>query len=312
MEVLKMRGKKFYLLVNKVYTLIESGKTPSEICKELKISKQKLTYYSRPLIKGGFIKRIGYGCWEVLKPYSKVELKKEVKKIYRVGNNKLIEIMKLPRNTIRSHFIQFKVIPPGQVIKSTNWKDRANFLIKGGIDFKPIENLFGGGQSLTFGNVEFRLTDKSILISIDRSYFGEDIDEIKGEIIIDVLKAIKKLERVLIANFSEFGSYTIQASRQHHSLIKNAFSQIYLKSKNQYLKVTNKDGLWLIIDNSFNLNELECVHTATGITDIRGVQNFFNSLKETNFEVTPGFTLQELNAIKSRIKELEEKNERRI
>ncbi len=304
-----MRGKKFYLQVNRVYTLIESGKPPSDICKELKILKQRLTYYTKPLVKGGFIKRIGYGCWEVLKPYSCNEVKKEVKKIYRVGNSKLIEIMKLPPNTIRSHFIQFKVIPPGQVIKSTRWKERANFLIKGGIDFKPIENLFGGGQLLNFGKVEFSLTDKSILISIDKSYFGQDVDEIKGEILIDVLKAIKKLERVMMANFSEFGSYTFSAARQHHSLIKNAFSKIYLKSKKQYLKVTDKDGLWLIVDNSFNLNELECVNTTTAIDDVKGVQNFFNSLKETNFEITPGFVLQELNAIKSRIKELEEKND---
>jgi len=307
-----MRSKNFYLTTKRVYTLIQSGKSPSDICKQLKISKQKLTYYTRTLKNEGFIRKAGYKCWEILKDYSEEEIKKEVKKVFRIDNFKLIEIMKLPPNTIRSHFIQAKVILPDAIIKSNEWKRRIDFLLKENIEFKPIENFFGGGQSITFGKVEFILTNKSILISIDKSYFGSDVDEIKYEIAVDILKGIKKLERALRANFGEFGNYKFETTRQHHSLIKNCFAKVYLKSKKEYLRVSDKNGLWLLVDNSFDLGELECIHSVTALNDIQGVQNFFNSLKRTNFKVTPSFILQELNEIKNRIKELEEKIEREV
>ncbi len=303
-----MRGKNFYLTTKRVYTLIQSGKSPSDICKQLKISKQKLTYYTRTLKNEGFIRKAGYKCWEILKDYSEEELKKEVKKVFRIGNSRLIEIMKLPPNTIRSHFIQVKVILPNAIIKSNEWKSRIDFLIKENIEFKQIENFFGGGQSITYGAVEFNLTNKSILISIDKSYFGSNIDEIKYEIAVDILKGIKKLERVLRANFGEFGNYKFETTRQHHSLIKNCFAKIYLKSKKQFLRVSDENGLWLLVDNSFDLNELECVHSVTAIDDIKGVQNYFNSLKRTGFRVTPEFILNELEGIKNRVKELENAN----
>ena len=77
---------------------------------------------------------------------------------------------------------------------------------------------------------------------------------------------------------SGFSNFSV--CRQHYSLVKNAIAKDYLNRKDK-LHVWDKDGkLWLLIDNSFNLEELENVHTKTSKDDNKIVQDDFNSLKE--------------------------------
>jgi len=51
-----------------------------------------------------------------------------------------------------------------------------------------------------------------------------------------------------------------------------------------------EQGLWFIIDNSYNLHEAETVHPNTALTDNEKVQDWFNGLKET--PITPKQILQ--------------------
>lgn len=64
----KKRSKKidFYFTI---YSLIKQGNKLPDICSKLNISKQNLKYYTDYLKGNGYIKRIGYGTWEVKKDY---------------------------------------------------------------------------------------------------------------------------------------------------------------------------------------------------------------------------------------------------
>jgi len=78
-------------------------------------------------------------------------------------------------------------------------------------------------------------------------------------------------------------------SRQHYALIKNSLAKQYDKEGKKLFCYT-KDGLWFIIDNSYNLHEAETIHPNTALTDNEKIQNWFNGLKET--PITPEQILQ--------------------
>ena len=79
-------------------------------------------------------------------------------------------------------------------------------------------------------------------------------------------------------------------------MIKNCLA-IQCNKKGEKLRVTNEDGLWFTIDNSFNLEEAETLHPKTALLDSLGIQKYFNEHKETNFQVTPKFLLETLTRI---------------
>lgn len=58
--------------------------------------------------------------------------------------------------------------------------------------------------------------------------------------------------------------------------------------------VYDEKGLWLLIDNSYNLNELETVHPKTAIDDNETVQDAFNSIKQG---VTPQFLMERIGEV---------------
>ena len=63
-----------------IYHLIKSGVKPVDILKNLEISKQKLQYYLNWLKNQGYIKKIGYGTWEVKKEVKTFSLGLRVEK----------------------------------------------------------------------------------------------------------------------------------------------------------------------------------------------------------------------------------------
>jgi len=91
---------------------------------------------------------------------------------------------------------------------------------------------------------------------------------------------VKGLESTLGANFRINKKYRFKVSRQHYSLVKNALAKQYERDGKK-LQVYSENGLWFVIDNSYNLHEAETVHPKTAVDDNEKVQNFFNGLKAT-------------------------------
>jgi len=265
-EVKNKESKNFYLTV---YNQIKEGVRPSEICKEFNISKQKLNYYLSSLKRSGCIRKIGYGVWEICREFDE----KKVKETTRLAKYQPVNIKP---DYVRGHAFQFKLKIP----KLRNWEKREEVLKKKGIKFKELNHLIGKGQEITIKDKKIWLTNKSIIIFEKSSYLTKTAKDARQYAMYDLFELVRSLESTLVASFKINKKYRFKVSRQHYSLVKNALAKQY-KRDGKKLQVYSEDGLWFVIDNSYNLHEAETVHPETAVDDNTKVQNFFNGLKET-------------------------------
>ncbi len=271
-----LSGKKLYL---SILNRLDQGDNPSKISKDLNIKKQKLQYYLSTLKREGCIEKIGYGTWKKLKDYAP----KEVQKTVVIGQNSRGGL----KEEVRGHGFMFNLnLPKGL----KNWDKREKILSNLKIKF---DNYYVGGikrgQRITAQKIKVALTNNSIIVNFPESYIRETATLCKKDAVAKFLRVIKHLERMLRANFSQFGKYKFRVSRQHYSLMKNSLARQYLAEEytKKKLHVYSGRGLWLLIDNSYNLEELETVHKDTAVKDNEKVQDFFNGL-----DMVEGFTPQ--------------------
>ena len=261
------RSKNFYL---STYNLLQEGLAPTQICKKLGITKQNLNYYLSSLKKRKLIRKVGYGIWEILKKYDE----KEVKITTQVTPNNLQTLQTYKPDSVRGHAFMFTLkIPEGL----RNWHKREELLKQHGFKFKPLK-IFGGGQQMEFRGRKVWLTNKSLIIFEKSSFMADTSIEARKHAVSTFLRIIKSFERYIRANLTCGGQYQFRVSRQHYSLIKNALAQQY-DEQGKKLHVYTGNGLWLLIDNSYNLHETETVHPRTADKDNEKVQDFFNGIK---------------------------------
>lgn len=269
-----------------IFQQLKQGLNPSTIAKNFNLSLPRISYYLSSLIKQGFIKKIGYGTYEILQEYEQ----KQVKITTRIGNNNPQSNFNLFKpDSVRAHAFQFTLsINPDL----RNWDKREEILQKLGIKFKQL-NIFGGAQSITFKGRKVWLTRKSIIVFEKSSYMAENSTEARKYAVYDFLSFVGALERYLRADFgASRKNIKFKVSRQHYALIKNALAKQYDK-QGKKLEVSNEKGQWFIIDNSFNLHEAETIHPETADQDNLKVQAFFNGIKK--FEgFTPEFVVNSI------------------
>lgn len=276
------RSKNFYL--HKVYQILDSGKGLKQAQEELDFTKQKLNYYVNPLKKLGYIEKVGYGSWEVKKKWDQKEVDiflKEVKKTTRIGINQLEEVKNLKE--VRGHAVQIKLILPKNY---NNWENRRKIFKYVGLDFE--DHKIGGivrGEKAIFEGTKIHFYNKSIDFNFDqRSFLEETAKKSRSYALVEFLRLVKKLERMFNNSpLSDFGKYKFKITRQHYAIIKNALAKQYINEKKKLECYTAK-GLWLLIDNSFNLEELETVHPKTSPEDNEKVQLVFNEIKKADKE----------------------------
>lgn len=285
------RSTTLYLIC---FRLLKQGKSPSQICKQLNIKKQKLNYYLTTLKQQGYIKKIGYGVWEILKDYDP----KEVKKSTQVTKNTTHEICtSYNPNTTRGHAFMFHLKLPSNL---KNWNRRSELLERSGISFKPLGNL-GGGQRIIFKGRNIHLKSKALIIYDRSSYFSDLASETKSTAIYEFISLIESLERHLGANFKIKGKHVFKVSREHYGLVKNIMAKQYNK-EGKKLMIENLHGVWLGIDNSFNIDEIEVFKNRhpeqeKAVINSEGLKGYFNSHEKTDFKVTPEFILNTMNGI---------------
>ncbi len=290
MEEVKIKTSKNGRSKNFYFTIVErikNGQYPSQIAKELNISKQNINYYVSSLKRMECIKKVGYGTWEFIKEYND----KEVKKSEVIGN---ISRGGLKENDVRGHGFMFKLDLPKDF---RNWEKREDLFKKLKIRFKDY--LVGGikrGQRLEINKSKVFLTDISVIVTFKESFIRESATLCKKDAVAKFLRIIRKLERTLKADFSQFGKYKFRVSRNHYSLLKNSLARQYINNEynSKKLQIYSGRGLWLLIDNSFNLEELETVHKDTAVKDNEKVKSFFTGLDEVD-GYTPKFVLTAFN-----------------
>lgn len=267
-----------------VLSLLQAGIQPSQIWAHHGISKRNVLYITRKLRDSGAIRKVGLGTWEVAgDAQAKI---KGCKKVHRV-TPRHTPPLGAKSDSIRGHGIQAVVQVPKDLPK---WKERERVLIQARIPFEPIPQ----GQRIQVGEIEkVWLTNRSIVYYLPYSWYADTAGEASARIFEDMIEIILKTERYLgIRSLKIEGGYRVKFSRRHYSMIRNGLAKLY-KDPARKLFVRDDGGLWLLIDNSYNLEELEHVRASRGQEDeVKNVQDFFNGLKKD--PITPKFILDGL------------------
>lgn len=263
---------------------LKQGRMPIQISEILGMQPSALSYHLSSLKRAGVISHDGYGVWTVLKDLPQ----KEVQKSTQVAPHQPRANLKFFKpDSVRGHAFVFRFELPKDL---RNWNRREELLQKAGIQFKPLK-IFGGGQQLIFKDRKVWLTDKSIIIYEQESFIADLASESQSRALDHFMGLLRGLERHLQANFQIHRS-RFKVSRQHYALIKNALAKQY-DQEGKKLEVYTGEGLWFLIDNSFNLHEAETVHPKTGVPDNKKVQDFFNGIKAYE-GFTPQFIVQSI------------------
>lgn len=282
-QVKKMpRSKNFYFTI---YDFINRfSKLPTD--KDLQLTKQARNYYIKGLKKAKIIERIAYGTWQIIGDYdlSKIKTSKKI----AIGN---LNNHSLKPDTIRAHAFMWHLRIP----ILSKWDKRREYLEKEGITYTKLGNL-GEGERIIFRGRKVHLKNKCIIIYDKESYLSEKAKDAKSSAIYEFLSLVKGLEGMLRTDLTINKQYRFKVCREHYALIKNALAKQYDK-EGKKLYVYSDKGLWMVIDNSLNLHELEAVKLGEAIGDSVGMQEWANSMKETGFKVTPTFILNALDQL---------------
>lgn len=261
-KTLMKRGKKVILPI--IISEIKKGMCPADISKKYQIKKQTLQYYIRHLKKNNLIKREPTGKWEVLKQVSLSTKAHQTQK------------------QIRGHAFNWKVKFKHNIL----WERR---LKQSKIKYQLI-GIKGSTPRIIFNNKKIWFTKTGLVIYEPKSFFSQSSFTSKSQAVWELDKTIKMLSRTLKIDLS---SYLFTTSREHYAMIDNELAKQY-NDRNEKIFIKRKDNsIWMWIDFSHGVNELENDEPTVN----RQVQNWFNDMKKTRFEVTPTFLLQSINQV---------------
>ncbi len=258
----------FYLTV---LSLLKENNNLIQISSKLNISKQKLNYYIKNLKSLGFIEKKGYGVWNVL----------------RSKRDDLEHTIKWKEKKIRGHAFIWQV-----KTKQFNWIDLLN---KNKINYSLVR---GYTPRIFINNQKVWLGKKTIIIYDNRSFYGQNALESRKYAVFGLKSCLEALEKQFNIHL---GKYLFKPTREHYGMIKNELARQYNDKNEKLIIKDDLDGDWLWIDDSEGmLGELET--GGKGITKDRvalnlNVQNWYNDMKKTNFEVTPTFLMEAINKV---------------
>ena len=263
------RKKKFGL--DQVLAQIKSGKSPAQISREFNIPKQTLGYSLDRLKKKGCIEKVGYGTWKFLKPLKEVPIRPKGSQAGQTKNSDFSA-----KKEIRGHAFIWRI----EFEKEFNWDFLVSRYKKKKLTFQEICR--GKVHRLIFQNRKIWLTKSGMVIYEPMDFMGKSSFEVKGIAVFQMDRLVKDLIKELGGKFRR---YRFTTSREHYGIIKNELARQY-NDKKEKLHVRAEDGsVWLWIDDSKGLGELETADP----THNRQVQNFWNSHKKHKFKHTPEY-----------------------
>ena len=280
-QVKKKVKKNFYLYV---YQFVkDNGYLPTK-----DFSKQRLNYYVRELKKANIIRKKGYGVWETIGDIEDFKKHKQVKKVNYVTKQ------------TRGHGFVFQVL-----LKSIeNWDQRHLYLQENFIPFKKIRQ----GQSIKLRSHTIWLCDKSLVVyfSPKSSFYSKDSYSASARALIECKETLKALERELKVNLKYGKGWFIRESRSHYADIDNCLAKYYRKRGVNQFHIEQNGKTWALVDNSFNLLELETIAgNGDSKKDLPKLQMFLNDLRDNPTTLTQikAETNQELKDVYSVIRE---------
>lgn len=283
-----MKSKKKVLLVH-VLDLIKEGKNPTQISKFYSIPKQNINYFVGKLKKLGCIEKVGYGTWKYLKPLKQVKIRPK-------GSIAGQSFTSHKLKEIRGHAYIWKI----EFLEGFDWEKIVRHYKKNKLKFTLICNK--KVPRTIFNHRKIWLTKRGLTIYEPLDFFGKSSFEVKGTAVFEMDQLVKGLLKELGVKFKV---YRFTTSREHYGMIKNELARQY-NDKKEKLHVKSEDGnVWLWIDDSKGLGELETAEPNIS----RQVQNYWNNHKKHKFQVDADFVLKGManqsDAIKKNAEHLE-------
>ena len=250
------------VLVPLIISEIKSGNSPSQISKKHNISLQNLNYYLGKMKKDGLITKVDYGVWKVLK---------ELKKTSKASQDK---------KEIRGHGFNWRI----KLKRKYDWIKHLN---KRNLSYKMI-GINSSTPRIIFRNKKIWLTQTGMVIYEPMSFFEKDGITAKKTAVYELKNTIELLGRKMSIDFTNQWGFT--TSREHFGQIKNALAKQY-NDKGEKIYIKDDKGIWLWIDDSHSLSELETTEPLVS----KQVQNWYNDHKKHKFEVSPSWILNAFN-----------------
>ena len=146
------------------------------------------------------------------------------------------------------------------------------------------------------------LNRDSLDISINKSYFGFNINAITAESLAYLQRFLIRLERDLGLILVKERCQNIRLTNSHYAEINNGLAKSCNETGDKIKVFGRDDGkLWFLIDNSFNLHEAETVHPKKSKEDMQEiVSRVFNDYRDGT-AVLPGDMLGMLLKVEEQI-----------
>lgn len=146
-------------------------------------------------------------------------------------------------------------------------------LVKSGLFYRCV-----GCQFRLDGNL-VRVHNDSIEVHSSHFFVGSSVEEVEALGAKYWAEFWVKLELHLNISFWKEGSKTVRRVNHHVAEVNSDVAE-YVDAYGGKLRVKGEDGkTWLLVDNSFNLNELECVHPKRASEDMGVMKAFLDDVR---------------------------------
>jgi hypothetical protein len=148
-------------------------------------------------------------------------------------------------------------------------------------DMKKYKSILQRSNRISLDGNTIELNKSCVEIYSHKSFLGETPSEVDSIAMVYWFKQFRSIENDLGILLLKNRSCNIKRVNAHYSQTNNELAKTILKKKDQSVRLVGDDGKsWLIVDDSFNLIELETIHPETAKNDMEQViQPFFNTLR---------------------------------
>lgn len=198
-------------------------------------------------------------------------------------------VQKIRNKLIKKGFLKkdFTTIQNLDVVTNAN-HNLANLLRFHGVEFniKILHKDYRYKKILQKCNImeidgnTIRLFRDAIEVYVNKSFFGKTVSIAKRKGFEYFKRLFTKIENDLNILIVKHRYQNIRMVKQHYAEMNNELAKD-INLKKEKLQIKGKDGkTWLLIDNSWNVNELETVHPDLAQKDMENIKPFFDDLRK--------------------------------
>lgn len=176
------------------------------------------------------------------------------------------------------------IAPPGKGLINL----KANHIRLHAIQIKLTPYSFGTyylkflGQSFNKGTSLIKIWKDAIELYIYSEFLGNTEEEAELKAFNFIYKEIKYIEDTFKLKIIKKDKQNIKIVNSHYAHVNNGIARQYNK-EDLTLKVVGNDGkVWLIVDKSKGLDELECIHSNLADKDSRITSEYTNDWRDNH------------------------------